>query len=95
MMNMFCQLIRGYCAERRICVGHFRSRLNIGLSQKATEHNHPVNLMAIAALGILPNNYTTEDRKSGSPATSYQRRSPFQMSCVVSATGRADGPRYR
>lgn len=42
-MNMFCQLIRGYCAERRICVGHFRSRLNFGLSQKATEHNHPVN----------------------------------------------------
>lgn len=84
-MNVFCQLIRGYCAKGRICAGHFRSRLNFGLSQKPTEHNHPVNLMAIAALGILLNNYTTENGKSGSPATSYQRRIPFQMSCVVSA----------
>ena len=73
MTNVFCQLMRS-TARKRESVWGISGLVSIMACRKRRRSiiTHPVNLMAFAALGILLNNYTTEDGKSGSPATSSQ-----------------------
>ena len=82
----FLPTYEGYCADERIYVGHFSSRLNYGLSQKATEHNHPpCQSHGNRSTRNPPEQLHHGRREERLPATSSQRRIPLQMSCVVSA----------